>query len=64
MIMDGFRSIDQVLNLFNFYEDYSDPDIQRLLKKRDKARSEKKWDLADKIRDELGSRGILVQDQN
>lgn len=64
IIMDGFRSIDRVLNLFNFYEDYSDPEVQRLLKKRDKARSEKKWDLADKIRDELRLRGILVQDQN
>ena len=64
IIMDGFRSIDQVLNLFNFYEDYSDPEVQRLLKKRDKARSEKKWDLADKIRNELRLRGILVQDQN
>ena len=64
IIMDGFRSIDQVLNLFNFYEDYSDPEVQRLLKKRYKARSEKKWDLADKIRNELRLRGILVQDQN
>ena len=63
-IMDGFRSIDEVLNLFNFYEGTSDPEVQRLIEKRDKARSEKKWDLADKIRDELRLRGIFVQDQN
>jgi cysteinyl-tRNA synthetase len=63
-IIDGFRSIDAVLNLFNFFDDYSDPEVQRLLNKRDKARSEKNWDLADKIRDELRLRGILVQDQN
>ena len=62
-VLDGFRSIDQVLNLFNFHEDYSDPEVQRLLNERDKARSEKNWELADKIRDELKLRGILVQDQ-
>jgi cysteinyl-tRNA synthetase len=48
-IIDGFRSIDAVLNLFNFFDDYSDPEVQRLLNKRDKARSEKNWDLAYKI---------------
>ena len=63
-IIDGFRSIDEVLHLFNFFEDTSDPEIQQLLSKRDKARSEKNWDLADKIRDELKLRGILVQDQS
>jgi cysteinyl-tRNA synthetase len=64
MIMDGFRRIDEVLNLFNFYEDYSDPEVERLLQKRDKARSEKNWDLADQIRDKLKLRGIFIQDQN
>jgi cysteinyl-tRNA synthetase len=63
-IVDGFRSIDAVLKVFNFFDAYADPDIQRLLKKRESARAAAKWDLADKIRDELRSRGIPVQDQN
>jgi cysteinyl-tRNA synthetase len=63
-IVDGFRSIDAVLKIFNFFDVYSDPEIQRLLNQRNKARAGKDWDLADKIRDELKSRGILVQDQN
>ena len=63
-IVDGFRSIDAVLNIFNFFDQYSDPEVQRLLNQRDKARSEKNWDRADEIRDELKSRGIIVQDQN
>jgi cysteinyl-tRNA synthetase len=63
-IIDGFRSIDVVLNLFNFFEDYADPEVQRLFNTRDKARAEKNWDLADRIRDELRSRGIRVHDQN
>jgi cysteinyl-tRNA synthetase len=62
-IVDGFRGIDAVLNIFNFFDHYSDPEIQRLLDQRDRARLEKNWDLADKIRDELRLRGILVQDQ-
>jgi cysteinyl-tRNA synthetase len=62
-IVDGFRSIDAVLNIFNFFDQYSDPEVQRLLNQRDKARSEKNWDLADEIRNELKSRGIIVQDQ-
>ena len=61
-VIDGFRSIDTVLNLFNFFDEYADPEIQRLMSKRDKARSQKNWDLADKLREELRSLGILVQD--
>jgi hypothetical protein len=63
-LVEGFRSIDTVLNQFDFFDDYDDPKVQRLLRQRDKARSEKNWDLSDKIRDELRLRGILVQDQN
>jgi cysteinyl-tRNA synthetase len=63
-IIEVFRRIDAVLNVFHFFDDYSDPEVQRLLNKRDKARSEKNWDLADKLREELKSKGIRVQDQN
>ncbi len=63
-MINGFRSIDTVLNQFNFFDEYADPKIQRLLSQRDKARSEQNWDLADKLRDELRSRGIIVQDHS
>ena len=63
-MVEGFHSVDTVLNLFNFFDDYADPKIQRLLSKRDKARAQKNWDLADKLRDELRSRGIFVQDHS
>jgi cysteinyl-tRNA synthetase len=61
-MIEGFRSVDTVLNQFNFFENIADPKVQRLLSQRDKARSQKNWVLADKIRDELRSKGILVQD--
>ncbi len=63
-IVDGFRSIDAVLKVFNFFDAYADPEVQRLLEKREHARAAANWDLADKIRDELLSRGIPVQDQS
>jgi cysteinyl-tRNA synthetase len=63
-IVDGFRSIDKILKIFNFFDDTADPEIQRLLNQREAARSEKNWALADEIRDELKSRGIIVQDQH
>ena len=63
-IVDGFRSIDVVLNVLKFFDGYFDPENQRLLRQRDKARSAQNWVLADKIREELKSRGILLEDQN
>ncbi len=63
-IVDGFRSIDAVLKVCRFFDAYADPDIQGLFTKREKARAAGKWDLADKIREELKSRGIPVQDQS
>ena len=63
-MVEGFHSVDTVLNLFNFFDNYDDPKVQRLLSQRDKARAEKNWDLADKLRNELRSRGVIVQDHS
>jgi cysteinyl-tRNA synthetase len=63
-LIDGFRSIDKVLNQFHFFDNYTDPKVQRLLRQRNSARAEKNWDQADQIRDQLKSQGIIVQDQN
>ncbi len=61
-LLDAFRYIDFVLNIFDFEDGSYDPEIQELIYKRDKARMEKKWDLADTIRGELLDRGVTVQD--
>jgi cysteinyl-tRNA synthetase len=61
-VIEGFHDVGTVLNLFNFFDDTADPKIQRLLSQRDKARSEKNWELADKIREELRSLGIRIHD--
>jgi len=37
-------------------------EIEKLIEERQKARKEKKWALADKIRDDLKERGIVLED--
>ncbi|MEE4356296.1 MAG: cysteine--tRNA ligase [Desulfococcaceae bacterium] len=61
-IIAAFRSIDSVLNVFDFAEHAKDSEIQEMLKAREAARKEKNWKLADKIRDDLISRGVAVHD--
>jgi len=62
-IVDTLRGIDTVLGIFEFSAALSDPEIQKLIQKRERARAAKNWDLADKIRDQLQSSGVCVRDQ-
>ena len=62
-IENAFRNIDSVLKIFDFQDAYSDSKVEQLVAEREKARSEKNWDLADKLRDKLKSLGIAVQDR-
>jgi cysteinyl-tRNA synthetase len=61
-IVDAFRSIDGVLQVLDFEKDKTAPEIQDLINRRQAARAEKNWALADKIREELTARGVNVQD--
>ena len=63
--------LDQVLGFLEpLYKDYQDrlkrahqdPDIQNLIEKRQQARQEKKYELADQLRDELSQYGVSVKD--
>jgi cysteinyl-tRNA synthetase len=62
-ILDAFRNIDSVLKIFDFQDEFHDPEVDRLIKQRDNARLEKNWDLADKIRDQLKAMGITLKDK-
>jgi len=62
-VLDAFRNIDAVLGFIEFDKDVDDPTIQELIKTRKQARSEKNWELADRIRNQLRTRGIIVQDE-
>jgi cysteinyl-tRNA synthetase len=62
-IVDGFRNINSVLNIMDFADAVSDPQLTRLINKRKKARAEKNWELADNIREQLRGKGVIVQDR-
>jgi cysteinyl-tRNA synthetase len=62
-IIDAFRSIHEVLNIVDFQDASFDADAQHLMSERHKARAEKNWALADKLRDQLRARGVIIQDQ-
>jgi cysteinyl-tRNA synthetase len=62
-ILGAFRNINSVLNIFDFQDNYADPEVRRLLRERERARMEKNWELSDRLRDELEARGIAVRDR-
>jgi cysteinyl-tRNA synthetase len=45
-----------------FKEEELEPEIEALIEKREEARREKDWALADQIREQLSVHGILVID--
>jgi cysteinyl-tRNA synthetase len=57
------RDLDAVLAIFDFNEaGEASAEIHRLIEARRRARAERDWAQADRIRDELLGRGIRVQD--
>jgi len=59
---DMFTELTGVLRIVNKEEEKLDEEIERLIEERQKARKEKNWALADKIRDDLKKRGIILED--
>jgi len=57
-----FRELTEVLGLLTKKKEILDEDIQRLIEERQKARKEKNYALADKIRDDLKAKGIILED--
>jgi len=63
MSKDLFFELGSILGLLMTKEDQNiDEEIELLIEKRQKARSEKQFELADEIRDELLEMGIVLQD--
>jgi len=59
---DMFTELTGILRIVNKEEEKLDDEIERLIEERQKARKEKNWALADKIRDDLKKRGIILED--
>jgi len=65
MIIDFFRELNTVLNVFRF--DFQKPcsqSVRKLMEKRKKARLERNWELADRLREELLKMGVTVHDES
>ena len=65
-ILNFYRDLaGQVLGILKdetIREHFAEPEIQILIKEREKARKEKDWNRADKIRGELKENGIVLED--
>ena len=57
----AINSVDLIIGCIINNDSVSD-DIEKLIKKREKARLDKNWELSDKIRDELFEKGIIIED--
>jgi len=59
---DIFMELTEVLGLMYKKEESLDSEIEKLIEERQKARKAKNWALADKIRDDLKAKGIILED--
>ena len=62
-IIEAFKQINTVLNVFDFIESDADADIESLMRERETARANRDWQTADNIRKLLASRGMVVRDR-
>lgn len=61
-IIAVLKKLDAVLAIMAFEEEKLEDGVIELIQKRENARKEKNWILADQIREQLAGRGILVID--
>ncbi len=57
-----FNELTDVLGIVKKEKEVLDEEIEKLIEERQKARKEKNYQLADKIRDDLKDRGIILED--
>lgn len=62
-LLKVFKQINEVLQVFAGNGPAVSDDVQKLMDEREKARADKNWALADKLRGELMARGVTVRDE-
>jgi cysteinyl-tRNA synthetase len=62
IIMETLRKINCVLGILRLEQCPLAPELDRLIKQREKARRLKDWEAADDVRDELRKKGITIRD--
>ncbi|RJP30999.1 MAG: cysteine--tRNA ligase [Candidatus Omnitrophota bacterium] len=61
-LLDTLKRVDTVIGVIKEEEALLDEEIEQLIQLRQDARKQKKFALADKIRDELANQGIILED--
>lgn len=61
-ILNTLRQLDLIFQVMMFEKGDIDSYIHKLIQERNLARKEKRWDVADRIREELREKGIMVVD--
>jgi cysteinyl-tRNA synthetase len=62
-IIDAFKQIDAVLNIFEFEQGNQDESVRELMAEREEARRKRDWELADRLRERLNAMGVEVKDK-
>ncbi len=62
-IIDAFKRVDAVLNIFEFEQKPQDAQVKKLILEREEARRRSDWKLADRIRERLTAMGVEVRDR-
>jgi len=62
IIMQSLRKINCVLGILRLEQCPLAPEIDKMIKQREKARQLKDWNAADDVRDELLKKGITIRD--
>ena len=61
-IINAFKRVDAVLNIFEFEQKSQDAQVKKLILEREEARRRSDWKLADRIRERLTAMGVEVRD--
>ena len=61
-IINLMNDFDRILGVLEEKEEKLSPDLKKLIDEREKARKEKRFDDADRIRNELKVTGIILED--
>ncbi len=62
--LELIKEIDSIFNILDFSKKSLDQEIKKLIDEREKARKDKDFNKADKIRDNLKKKGIILEDTN
>jgi cysteinyl-tRNA synthetase len=62
-VLDAFKAINTVLNIFDLEEKPEDAEVEKLILEREEARRRKDWESADQIRERLRAMGLKIRDK-